>query len=283
MALARAVISRALWIARPRVPLAAVRPRIERKVQRALADPVVMEDARKHMEHLLGAIGRTDQVEAASRGYVEHWTWCEELRWHPRSVTRQRVEGIEHLRAAHALGRGVVLSFVHHAHFDGVFGSVGRLGIPIQTVAGAREMSIGGASPSLRQHLRVVAKGGGLVSAGVGTAGIVEELRKGRVIASAIDVPGGSLTTMAGRAVKCSSGPARAAFLAGAPVVLLTSHRGTDGTSYVQLHEALMPAEFASADELLEAMVRRHEGPLLEWPEVAYLPTVCWWPAEPAG
>lgn len=266
-----------MWLFRPRLPLALVRPLVHRKIQRALADPAAMADAREHMEHLLGAIGRSDEIDAASRGYVEHWLWCHELRWHPRAVARQRVDGAEHLATAHALGRGVVLSFVHHAHFDGVFGSVARTGTPVQVLVGAREMKSGG--PNLRQHLHVVAKGGGLMSAEVGTAGIVERLESGEVIAAAIDVPGGSTASFAGRQVRCSSGPARAAFVAGAPVVVLTSHRGPD-RSYIRLSEPLLPEQFDSTEDLLAEMVRRHEGALLAWPEAAYIPRVCWTPAE---
>lgn len=229
-----------------------------------------------NMEHLLGAAGRSDEIESAAKAYVEHWTRVEELRWHPRSVTRQRVEGAEHLQAAHALGKGVLVSFVHHAHFDGAFASVAHAtGIPVRAMAAATRSP----GPNLTQHFRVVAMGGGLVSAAVGTAGLVEELTQGHTVAAAIDVPGGSVTTMANREVRCSSGPARAAHMAGAPVVLLTSHR-ENGSSYIQLHEALMPESFGSAEELLEELVRRHEGPLLEWPDGAYIPSVCWRPVD---
>lgn len=272
----RRAVVRALWLARPRLPGFLLRPYVDRKVAAALAEPAVMDDARMHMDHLLGAIGRSSEVEDASRGYVEHWTRFEELKWRPRLVTRQAVEGAEHLRAAHALGRGVMLSFVHHAQYDGIFKSVARAsGVPVKVVAADRAAP----GPNLFQHYRVVGSGGGLISAAVGIAGLVEELKGGAVVASAIDVPGSSVTTFAGRQVKCSSGPARSATLAGAPVVMLTSHRGPDGP-VIKLGEPMLPEDFSSVDELLQELVRRHEGPLLEWPEVAYLPTVCWRPVD---
>ena len=278
-ALARRVVSRALWLVRPRLPLVLVRPFVERKIRRALADPATMTNAGEHMEHLLGAVGRSSEVEAGSRGYVEHWAWCHELRWHPRSVTRQRVEGIEHLLAARSEGHGVFLSFVHHAHFDGAFASVSRAGVPVHVLVGARAMRTAG--PNLLQHLHVVGKGGALMSAEAGTSGIADELRKGHVVAAAIDVPGGSVATFAGRQVRCSSGPARAAFFAGSPVVVMTSHRSADGTTYLQLSEPLHPRDFDSVELLLAELVRRHEGPLLAWPDAAYIPMVCWKPVEP--
>ena len=148
-----------------RLPLLVTRPFIRWRVRRALDDPASINDARQQMEYLLGAIGRSAEVEAASREYVEHWVWCDSLRWHPRSITRQRIDGSQHLVAAVRLGRGVVLSFVHHAHFAGVFASVARTGIPVHVVAAA----LTSPGPNFIQHLTVVGKGGGLVSAARGT------------------------------------------------------------------------------------------------------------------
>ena len=133
--------------------------------------------------------------------------------------------------------------------------------------------------PNLTQFFHVVGMGGGLLPASVGTAGLVDELKRGRVVAAAIDVPGGSTSTFAGRDVKCSSGPARAAVMAGSPVVVLTSHREAD-SSYIRLHEPLMPEDFGSVEELLERLVRVHEGPVMAWPEAAYIPAVCWRPVD---
>lgn len=273
VALVRRVIGRTMWLLWPRLPFRLARPLMQRKVRRALEDPARLDDARNQMEHLLGAIGRSSEVPAASRAYVEHWAWCDQLHWNPRTITRQRVEGAEHLAAAHGLGRGVLLSFVHHAHFAGFFASVARTGTPVHVVAAP----LASPGPNFIQHLHVVGMGGGLVSAGRGTAGIVEELGKGRVVASAIDVPGGSRTSFAGREVKCSSGAAHAAITAGAPVVVLTSHRDEDGV-FIRLSEPLLPEQFDGAQDLLAELVRRHEEAVLAWPEVAYLPTTCWTP-----
>jgi lauroyl/myristoyl acyltransferase len=271
--LVRRVIGRTMWILWPRVPYRVARPLIQRKVRRALADPARLGDAREQMEHLLGAIDRSSEVDAASRAYVEHWVRCDWLHWNPRTITRQRVEGGEHLIAAHGIGKGVLLSFVHHAHFAGFFASVARIGVPVHVVAAP----LASPGPNFIQHLHVVGKGGGLVSAGRGTAGIVEELGRGRVVASAIDVPGGSRASFAGRQVRCSSGAAHAAIAAGAPIVVLTSHHDEDGP-YIRLSEPLDPEQFDGAQELLAELVARHEEAVLAWPEVAYLPTTCWSP-----
>ena len=62
-------------------------------------------------------------------------------------------------------------------------------------------------------------------------------------------------------------------------MVVLTSHRDENGV-FIRLSEPLDPHHFGGAHELLHELVRRHEVALLAWPEVAYLPKVCWTPVD---
>ncbi len=164
-------------------------PIVRRRIKRALADPTVMKAAHWHMEHLLGAIGRADEIEEMCRRFVEHWTTVDELKWHPSAVTRQRVEGAEHLAAAHALGKGVLLSFVHHAQYNGIFASAGRAaGVSGRGDGGDAQGARPQASSSTSASSAWVAD---CCPAAVGIAGLIDELKQGNVVAAAIDVPGG--------------------------------------------------------------------------------------------
>lgn len=273
--LVRRAVVRTVWILWPRLPYRVAQRRTRLTARRALNNPAVMADARQQMEHLLGAVGRSDEVDGAAAAYVLHWVKDDELRWHPGRITRQRVVGIENLHAARSLGKGVVLNFVHHAHFAGAFASVARRGVRVKVVAA----NLAFPSPRFIQHLRIVGMGGGLLRASRGMDGMIEELARGAVVAVAIDVPGGSEAVFAGRRVRCSSGAAHAAFRAGAPVVTLTSHHDADGV-FVRLGEPIFPGRFNNAAELLAELVRRHESAILEWPEATYLPTTCWVPLD---
>lgn len=262
------------WLLRPRLPLWLVTPIVRRRARLAASNPKKMNDAMRQMEFLLAETNREASIPEASRKYLEHWTLCSELRWHPDAVTRQRVAGIDHLIRAREIGRGVILSFAHHGHFDGAFASVGRFGIDVRVVAAA-DAFLPSAGPNMRQHLRVVGMGGGLLPSDVGVKGIVNRLQNGDVIAVASDVPGNSVFEFAGRKGRGSSGAARAAMLANAPVVMLTTRRDSRG-SFIELSSALEPSDFASVESLLETMVRHHESAILEWPEAALAPRVCW-------
>ena len=262
-----------MWLFWPRLPFWLARRKIEWQTQRALNSPAAMDAARLQMQHLLGAVGRTGDVTDAARAHIVFWIKCDELRWHPRKLTRQRVEGLENLLAAHRLGSGVVLSFVHHAHYVGAFGSIAREGLPIKVVAA----SAASRKPFFIQHMHVVKKGGGLLPVTRGTAGIVEELKRGGVVAVATDIPGGSEVTFAGRRVKCSSGAAHAAVRAEAPVVVMTSHRDGDGV-VIRLSEPIPPDPARNAPEILSEIVRQHERAVLQWPEAASNPLFAWSP-----
>lgn len=262
-----------VWGARRCIPLTTVKPFLHRKIRHRLRDDAVLARARAQMRHLLGEAALPDAIEDAARAHVEHSVWWHELRWHPRRITRQRVEGLDHLRQAWAEGRGVVLSFVHHAHFGGIFKSISRHGFRVDTVMAASTARSRG--PNTYQYARVIRSAGSIIVADQGLAALMSSLAEGRVVASAIDVPGRTVVEFADRKVRCSAGGLVAAARSGAPVVVVTSHR--QGVSTVlRLSEPLWAAEFETVDALAQEVVKRHERPILDWPSAAYLPEIAW-------
>lgn len=270
----RRVVGRILWLLRPRLPMALTRPIVNRRIRRRLSTPAHVEDARAQMHHLLGAVGRGHEVDDLVPDYIARTAWRQELRWHPRIIARQPVEGMRHLRDAHALGRGVVLSFVHHAEFGGLFASVSRQGIPVRVLAAGAAMVAPG--PNMIQHLSVVGSGGGLLSSGDGVTGMERTLRAGEVLAAAIDVPGRTAIRFAGRQVHCSAGCAVAAVRASAPIVVATSHPLEGSRGVIRLHPHVDPADFDDVDTLVQHLATSHEGAVLESPASAYLPLTAW-------
>jgi lauroyl/myristoyl acyltransferase len=235
----------------------------------------VREDARTQMRFLLEKTRPEADLEAVARRYVRRQAWRGELRWHPEMVTRMRVEGMEHMHAAMARGRGVMLNFIHHGTYEGALSSVARLGAPADMIVHPY-MVRPDAPRWLQQHLKVACFGGGrAVSAEVGTRGIVDLLGEGRVVAVASDVPGRTQLRFVGRDVLGSFGAARIAAEAGSPVIVMTSEEDDNGP-FVRLHEALDPAVFPSPHELLQQMLTRHEQVVLRWPEATDLPLSRW-------
>ena len=249
--------------------LVAVRTRL------AWRSAAVREDARTQMRFLLEHTRPDADLDAAARAYVRYQVRRGELRWHPELLTGLRVEGLEHLVDARARGRGVVLNFVHHGHYDGAFPSIARLGVPAHTVV-YPYMLEPDAPLWLQQHVRIgTANGGTAVSAAVGTEGLVDLLRRGEVVAIASDVPGRTPLRFVGRDVLGSFGAARLATDTGAAVVVLTSEEDEQGP-VIRLHEPLDPARFASPQELLQRMLATHEPVLLRWPEATDIPLSRW-------
>jgi lauroyl/myristoyl acyltransferase len=267
---------------RARVPSALVPAVVRARTRLAWSRPAVREDARAQMRFLLEHTRPDADLDAVARAYVHHQVRRGELRWHPELLTSLRVEGMDHLGRALSEGRGVMLNFTHHGHYDGAFPSIARLGVRAHMVV-YPYMLEPDAPAWLRQHVKVaLVHGGTAVSAAVGTDAMVDLLRRGQVLAIASDVPGRTPIRYAGRDVLGSFGSARLAALAGAPVVVMTSERDDHGP-VIRLHEPLDPAAFADPRALLERMLAVHEPVHQRWPEATDLPLSRWGPVDPAA
>ncbi|MEO6884870.1 MAG: hypothetical protein ABI232_01105 [Jatrophihabitantaceae bacterium] len=226
------------------------------------------------MRFLLDHTERAPEIPALARGYSEQMMLRAYLRWHRHSITRQRVRGIEWLTTRRDQSRGVVLSFMHHNRYDGLFASLARVGAPCLVLT-APEVLRPDTDPALKQHVRVVGHLGQVMAATGGTEAIAEMLRPGVTLAIASDVPGHTPVTFLGRRVLASFGAARIATLTNSPVVLVTVRRDARG-SYLQLEQPLEPKDFASPGELLDEMLNRHSEAVLDWPEALDVPTARW-------
>lgn len=262
---------------RPWIPWVVVMRLVSRLADRAARRPETLERARERMDELTGGSRTADEVLELARDHLWYERYFRELRWHPKHVIRQRVVGMEHLEEAHGRGRGVMLSFCHHAEYIGIFGSIARHGVPVKAVAGTEMLASD--DPHSRQHIKVSGMGGGLIPSGGGSAAIVEELQGGGVVALALDIPGNSEIVMAGRRVKCSSGVARLAQRANAPIVVATSHRDDDG-HHVRLCPPVEPSDFDTVEDLLAALGAEHAAAVLDWPAAQFIPNFTWTTAD---
>jgi lauroyl/myristoyl acyltransferase len=241
----------------------------------AWSTPSARADAMRQMTFLLAEQAAGADLQPVARRYVGEMVRRAELRWHPEVATAVPLTGAEHLLAALELGRGVLLSFVHHGLYDRAFASVARTGVALDMMV--HPYMLRDDTPGwLKQHVAVNSIGGGrAVSTEIGSAGIAGLLGSGHVVAIASDVPGRSPVSFAGRSVLGSSGAARIAAAGNAPVVLMTSEHDKDGER-VRLHPALLPNDFGSPEALLEEILARHERAVLAWPEATDLPLSRW-------
>jgi lauroyl/myristoyl acyltransferase len=255
--------------ARRVIPVPLIPAVARRRIDKLWADETFRRSAEGQMEFLVGRSERAHELPELARAYAEHMALRAYLRFHPRAITQQEVRGIEHL-TERDLSRGVLLSFMHHNRYDGMFASVARHGVELTSV-----MTPGMLAPdahlAYRQHKNVVLRGTKLIPSVGGTEAIASHLRPGTVLAIAPDVAGRTPVTWLGRPVLGSFGSARIAALTDSPVVVVTAHREGDG-SFVQVHPPLDPRDHPDPGDLLDAILRTHEPAILAWPEAVESP-----------
>ena len=260
---------------RRRLPRAGVRAIV---AARSFADhrtPWVMARSRAEMAHLMGAEAGPAELDALARRFAAWMRRRGEYRWHPEIVGRQEVVGLDHLRAAREGGRGVLVSFLHHAHFDGSFLSIRNAGVDDLQAVVHPLMVAGGGGNFMRQHTRLCALGGTLHSTAIGSAGIAGLLCQGRPVFIASDVKGRTPVRFLGQDRVGSSGAPRIAQQTGSPVVVMTFEQdGRDAR--VRLHEPLDPHAHDTPEALLDAMLARHEAAVRAWPEAYDEPLKRW-------
>lgn len=262
----------ALLRAARRMPDGLVAPTVKFRLKRQLAQPEMLAVAMRQMAFLLERTRPEADLEDVARRYLERMVWRAELRWHPEMIVNQPVSGLSNLTQITDRGNGVIVNFMHHGQFDGVFGSLVNAGAPELHLACHPAMFREDCPDFLRQHLAVVRRGGQPFDVSGKFTWMAEGLRGGMRLGIASDVPGGTPVTFCGRQVLGSSGAAQLAFLTGAPIILVTSHPGPR----ITVHPPLHPGDFATPEALLHEVIRGHEQAVLEWPEAADWPRTRW-------
>jgi lauroyl/myristoyl acyltransferase len=222
------------------------------------------------MHWLLEHTERAPEVPELAYRYAEYAMLRSFLRWHPRAITHQRVDGIEWLTTRRDPERSIVLNFMHHARYDGMFKSVARHGVTLQVIMSPKILGAE-TETSLKQHRRVMGMGAEIFPATGGTDALATLLVPGATVLIASDVPGQTPITWLGRKVLGSFGAARIAAMQNSQVVVVTARRD-DAGPYLRVHEPLEPTDHADPRDLLDEMLRLHGEAVLAWPEAFEVP-----------
>lgn len=248
---------------------------VERKLAKLWENPDFRALQERQMRYLLEFTDRADEVPTLAREFARFSITRLYQRWHPDPISNHRVEGIEWLTTKRDPERSVILSFMHHGWYEGLFVSVKRAGAPVTILALPSVMG-SGAPTAMRQHIRVVRQENEMIPASGGVKEIQAQLRPGMTMAIAADVPGHTELKWLGRRVRGPIGHAVIAHRSNSPVVIATAHP-TDGVGeVVRLHEPLEPGDFGEPMDLLEAILRRQEEAVLAWPEAFEMPRARW-------
>ncbi len=258
--------------ARQLVPASQVPRLVKRRLDRTWAKyPEFQQRAESQMRNLLEFTDRADEAPELAKGYAEYQMLRAWLRWHPKAITRFRVVGLEWLTTEKDPSRGILLSFFHHARYDGMWGSLVRAGAPRPKGVSSPLLTGRGAPIALRQHGKLCQMGGDILPHDLKTDQLAEVLQAGEILALASDVPGRNQVTFLGRPVLAPLGAARLATMSNSPVVLVRTFRDEQGP-YLQLSPPMEPGDFAEPTDLLQAIVDGHGEAALAWPEAVDTP-----------
>ncbi len=242
------------------------------------------EQARTDVRTVVADLPASD-LDALARRHVRFSCLRSESRFHPASHSRQRVVGGAHLTSARARGRGVILAFLHHGHWEGAFPSIAAAGFPLRVVVAAESVAAGEGDPDaepwrIHQARTMTAhRDSALASVGVGFSGVLELLNHGDTVALACDYPGGrALVRFLDREWFGRTSVGALSLRSGAPVVPLSCHRAGGDASYIELGAPVLPEDFLDPADLTAAVLAALELGVRAWPEAYDVPSQMWMP-----
>lgn len=255
------------------VPLRRVPALVQRKIDRVweIDDYRLAQEAQ--MRYLLEFTDRAPEIPELARKFADHNLLRQYLIWHPKQVLLP-VRGVEWLTTRRDPKRSVILNFMHHHLYDGLFSSVAAAGAPITVLTSPKVLSRHTAL-QIKQHINLVGRDCPLLPAEGGTDFIQSQLAPGMTMAIASDVPGHTEVTFLGRRVLASLGAALIATRTDSPVAVATYRRDGDDR-YIQIHEPLEPTDFDDPMALLKEILKPHEEAVLAWPEALEMPRARW-------
>jgi phosphatidylinositol dimannoside acyltransferase len=183
-------------------------------------------------------------------------------------VQRTTVHGVEHLEAALARGRGVILALPHMGSWDNTGSYGGAAGYPITAVTGRFPGSLNDAVKETRERygLQVLLVGRPAVR------DIIEALKANRMVGLVCDQeegPGVEVRFFGRRAV-VPAGAAALALKTGATLMAGYQHMTQAGRHHIHLEAALSWPDGESKENLMQRIVNRFEEFIRERPDQWY-------------
>ena len=184
-----------------------------------------------------------------------------ELARAPREQVFAGWEGVEHARAALALGRGMVFLTGHLSNFELAGAAVSRE-VPLAFLA--KPLS----NPGVEQWVSAIRREAGVevLPTGAGVRGVIRRLRAGGAVAMLADQDArrdGAFVPFFGTPASTPTGPAWLSLATGAPIVFCTCARAADGRLEMRMLPAIVPEGDASDPEAVRVLTARHTA-LLE-------------------
>lgn len=229
-----------------------------------------LSERERSMRAIEAIVGPGPARNALARAHLAHQYAREKFIRRPSMVQGMPVDGVDHLRAARAAGRGVLVSYCHLGPFPGVAVTVSEHTGNVYQVAG---MWLARPPVDQPQGLRwhrwrsmFVRAGVPLIPAEGCFPVVAEVIAGGAVVVMAFDWPGSVETAFLGKPVWLASGTARLAEQTGA-LVVPAMRRFRHFRARTVFGPPLDPRQHAGWRGLHDALAAQHERWILECPE----------------
>lgn len=217
------------------------------------------------------------EEEVATRAVAEYFR-ASEIFWRPWLMGRGEIEGLEHLEAARARGRGVVAPFPHFGLPYAQFPIMHRYHVDAWVIAAPQHYMelhddwFGRSNRQGRKYIDLLGEGRAIVRwptdspTGDETFGrSLRVLEEGGIVSVAFDSVGSLSTPFMGRNIKLAGGAALLACASGA-IVAPFVHRFRGCRPVIRFAPALDPEDFVGAEALQAALAAIMEEWALERP-----------------
>lgn len=173
-------------------------------------------------------------------------------------------KGMEHLREAHALGRGVIIVSGHYGLWEFVPPWLCLNGFKVTTVVRRQN------NPEVDAWFeRMRRRFGALTTdSGFGLRDILRTLRSGDILALMSDQNAGDrgyFVDFLGESASTVTGPAQIALKSGAPIVALAAHRRGAGPHLIEILPPIRPEEFPDTEAGRLHLTQRLTGIIETW------------------
>jgi lauroyl/myristoyl acyltransferase len=183
-------------------------------------------------------------------------------------LKRMTVDGLDHIDAALAKGRGVIMAVPHMGSWDMAGSYAGALGYPVSAVTERFPGSLNDAVVRTRQRygLDVIALGRSAVRA------IIQALEANRIVALLCDLEQGPGVTVRffGRRAIVPGGPASIALKTGATLVPACQYATSPGRHHIHLDPPLTWPAGETKEGLMQRVVSRFEDFIKKRPDQWY-------------
>ena len=174
-------------------------------------------------------------------------------------------EGLEHLKAAHSMGKGVIIVSGHYGLWEFVPPWLALNGFPMTVVVRRqRNKAVDQWFEQMRRK-----HGANTTDSGFGIRDIFKTLKQGRLVGLMSDQDAGDraiFVEFLGKTASVPIGPALISLKTGSPIVMAAAHRSEAGPPHrIEFFEPILPGDFPQNPDGMKAIAQKYTSIIEGW------------------